>query len=150
QRRISPVGYLALRGASGIAGLVLGLVVGASGGHALGAIALCLAFGALGFVIPEFGLSSITRTRRERIAVALPDALDLLAVSVEAGLGFDGALVKLIEQMNGPLIDEFALTLTEIRMGQTRHAALKNLTERVDSPEMNAFVRAVVQADQLG
>jgi tight adherence protein C len=150
QRRISPVGYLALRGASGIGGLVLGLLLGASGGHALGAIALSLAFGALGFVLPEFGLSSVTRSRRERIATALPDALDLLAVSVEAGLGFDGAVVKLIEQMNGPLIDELALTLSEIRMGATRHAALKNLTERVDAPDMNAFVRAVVQADQLG
>jgi tight adherence protein C len=150
QRRISPVGFLALRGCSGVAGLVLGLLLGASGGHALGAIALSLAFGALGFVIPEFGLSSITRSRRERIAAALPDALDLLAVSVEAGLGFDGAVVKLIEQMDGPLIDELGLTLTEIRMGQTRHAALKALTERVDSREMKAFVRAVVQADQLG
>jgi tight adherence protein C len=150
QRRLSPVGYLALRGGSAIGGLILGLLLGAAGGNPLGAIALGLAFGALGFMLPEFGLSSVTRSRRERIANALPDALDLLAVSVEAGLGFDGALVKLIEQMHGPLIDEFSFTLSEIRMGATRHSALKNMTERCDSPDMNAFVRAVIQADQLG
>jgi tight adherence protein C len=150
QRRLSPVGFLAIRGAGGLGGLALGLLLGAAGGHALGAIALSLAFGALGFVIPEFWLSSVTRSRREKIAIALPDVLDLLAVSVEAGLGFDGAVVKVIEQMNGPLVDELGLTLTEIRMGQTRHAALRNMTVRADSPDMSAFVRAVVQADQLG
>ena len=61
----------------------------------------------------------------------LPDALDLLAVSVEAGLGFDGALTKLTEHMEGPLVDEFALTLGEIRIGESRHEALKKFTERV-------------------
>src|SRR5439155_8420093 len=66
QRRISPVGFLAVRGAAALGGLLVGLLLGAAGGHALGAIALSLAFGALGFVVPEFALSSITRTRRER------------------------------------------------------------------------------------
>jgi len=74
----------------------------------------------------------------------------VLAVSVEAGLGFDGAIAKLTEHMQGALIDEFALTLGEMRIGESRHDALKKLTERVPSPEVAAFVRAVIQADQLG
>ena len=150
QRRISPVGYLALRGASGISGLVLGLLLGASGGHAFGAVALSVAFGALGFVIPEFGLSSITRSRREKIATALPDALDLLAVSVEAGLGFDGAISKLAEHMDGALTEEFNLALGEMRIGESRQEALKKMAERCDTPEISSFTRAIIQADQLG
>jgi tight adherence protein C len=84
------------------------------------------------------------------VQAALPDALDLLAVSVEAGLGFDAAIAKLVEHMHGPLIDEFGLALTEMRVGEARQDALKKLSTRVDSPELAAFVRAIIQADQLG
>src|SRR5205823_12405352 len=90
------------------------------------------------------------KARRERIRSELPDALDLLAVSVEAGLGLDGAVTKLTEHMTGALVDEFALTLGEMRIGEARHDALKKLAERVPAPERGAFVRSVVQADQLG
>ena len=85
-----------------------------------------------------------------RSAPQLPDALDLLAVSVEAGLGFDGAVAKLTEHMEGPLIEEFALALGEMRIGETRAKALKKLAERVRTPELASFVRAIIQADQLG
>ena len=78
------------------------------------------------------------------------DALDLLAVSVEAGLGFDGAVTKLTEHMDGALVDEFGLTLGEIRIGESRAEALRKMAERVPVPEVAAFVRAVTQADQLG
>ena len=71
-------------------------------------------------------------------------------MSVEAGLGLDGALTKLTEHMEGPLIDEFALTLGEIRIGEGRLDALKKMTERVPTPEVAAFIRSVIQADQLG
>jgi tight adherence protein C len=80
----------------------------------------------------------------------LPDALDLLAVSVEAGLGFDAAVAKLTEEMDGPLIEEFELTLNAMRIGESRQEALKKLSERADTAEVSAFVRAVVQADQFG
>jgi tight adherence protein C len=90
------------------------------------------------------------RDRQERVLAALPDALDLLAVSVEAGLGFDGAVAKLVDYMDGPLIDEFALTLNEMRVGESRNEALKRMSARVDVPELGAFIRAIVQADQLG
>jgi tight adherence protein C len=95
-------------------------------------------------------LSSRIRNRREAVRIDLPDALDLLAVSVEAGLGFDGAITKLTEHMEGPLVDEFSLLLSEIRMGESRQTALKNMTARVDAAELGSFVRAVIQADQLG
>ena len=80
----------------------------------------------------------------------MPDALDLLAVSVEAGLGFDGAVVKLTEHMTGPLAEEFSLTLGEMRIGESRHDALKKLATRAASPEVSSFSRAIIQADQLG
>ena len=85
-----------------------------------------------------------------QIRAQLPDALDLLAVSVEAGLGFDGAVVKLTEHMEGPLADEFSLTLGEMRIGESRHDALKKLAIRAGSPEVSSFCRAIIQADQLG
>src|SRR5207244_4292603 len=72
-----------------------------------------------GFFFPDVFLTFKIRARREAIRAQLPDALDLLAVSVEAGLGFDGAVTKLTEHMEGPLVDEFALTLGEIRIGES-------------------------------
>src|SRR5919204_277951 len=77
-------------------------------------------------------------------------AIDLLAVSVEAGLGFDGAISKLTDSMEGPLTEEFGLTLNEIRIGEGRTEALKKMAERCDTPEVSGFVRAIIQADQLG
>ena len=74
--------------------------------------------------------------REDEVRPHLPDALDLLAVSVEAGLGFDGAVAKLTEHMEGPLVDEFALTLGEMRIGESRQDALKKLAERAPTPEV--------------
>ena len=95
-------------------------------------------------------LSARIKSRRDAVRSDLPDALDLLAVSVEAGLGFDGAITKLTEHMDGPLVDEFSLLLSEMRMGESRQTALKNMVARVDAAELSSFVRAVIQADQLG
>jgi tight adherence protein C len=69
---------------------------------------------------------------------------------VEAGLGFDGAVAKLVDHMEGPLIDEFGLMMSEIRVGETRTVALRKMAERVDATELSNFVRAVIQAEQLG
>jgi tight adherence protein C len=90
------------------------------------------------------------RSRQSAVAAELPDALDLLSVSVEAGLGFDGAVQKLTEHMKGPLIEEFELALGEMRIGEGRQEALKKMADRSASPEMASFVRAIIQADQLG
>src|SRR5207244_4295367 len=80
----------------------------------------------------------------------LPDALDLLTISVEAGLGFDAALAKVVEKMEGPLVDEFRQALAEIRMGRSRRDALRDVAKRADSQPINNFIGAIVQAEQLG
>jgi tight adherence protein C len=148
-RSVSPTGFLATKGLLGIAGLVIGIVMGSASGG-LSVVLFAAAFGGIGFIGPDFFVSQRIRSRRENIRAQLPDALDLLAVSVEAGMGFDGAVAKLVEQMDGPLIEEFELTLSEMRIGETRQDALKKMAERVGTPEISGFVRALVQADQFG
>jgi tight adherence protein C len=111
---------------------------------------MMIAFAAFGYIVPGYFVGTRSRRRRDEVQAALPDALDLLAVSVEAGLGFDAAISKLIDNMEGALIDEFGLALSEMRVGEARQDALKKLSARVDSPELSAFVRAIIQADQLG
>jgi tight adherence protein C len=148
-QRVTPASFLALKGGGLIGGAVLAILVGAFGPVIL-AFLLIPIFGFAGFRLPDYILSTRIRSRREAVRSDLPDALDLLAVSVEAGLGFDGAVTKLTEHMTGPLVDEFARLLSEIRIGEARQTALKNMATRVDAPELSSFVRAVVQAEQLG
>jgi tight adherence protein C len=147
--RLSASSFLAIKGGSTVLATILGLVVAVAGSSALGVV-FVPTLAALGFLAPEMVLNFKIRTRREAIKGELPDALDLLAVSVEAGLGFDGAVTKLTEHMDGPLIDEFALMLSEIRVGETRSTALRKMATRVDAMELSNFVRAVIQAEQLG
>ena len=80
----------------------------------------------------------------------MPDVLDLLTVSVEAGLGFDAAIAKVCERMRGPLVEEFRIVLHEMRIGESRSKSLKNLADRLDMTETTTFARSIVQADQLG
>jgi tight adherence protein C len=148
-RRISPTTFLALKGIGPIVLGLLGLAV-ASSMSPLMTFAMVIGFGALGFIGPDYIVNSKIRTRQERIRAQLPDALDLLAVSVEAGLGFDSAVTRLIDSLEGPLIDEFNLTLSEIRVGESRPEALRKLAERAGVSELSAFTRALIQADTLG
>jgi tight adherence protein C len=147
--RITPTQFLALKAALGIGAVIASLLLAAATTPIAG-ILLAPVLGGTGFLLPGLGLGFAIRSRRERIRAELPDALDILAVSVEAGLGLDGAVAKLTENMEGALVEEFALTLGEMRIGESRHDALKKLAERVPSPEVAAFVRSVIQADQLG
>jgi len=147
--RISPTGYLALKAFLALIGVFVGSMLGASKGLS-GIILGALMAGALGFLGPDYALTLKARSRKEKVRADLPDALDLLAVSVEAGLGFDASLAKLGEYMEGPLAEEFGLTLSEMRIGESRSEALKRMSERVDAPELSAFTRAIIQADQLG
>jgi tight adherence protein C len=148
-RNKSANGFIA---SQGIFAVVLGFVGLVLFGAAKPAMApfFALGMGVLGFMAPNFILNSKVRSRQAAVAAELPDALDLLSVSVEAGLGFDGAVQKLTEHMKGPLIEEFELALGEMRIGEGRQEALKKMAERSASPEMASFVRAIVQADQLG
>jgi tight adherence protein C len=148
--KISPTAFLATKGAAALGGGFLGVVVGAAAGAPVRIPLFAVVFGAFGFIAPGFVVSVKGRKRREELKAQLPDALDLLAVSVEAGLGFDGAVDKLTEHMHGPLADEFALTLGEMRIGESRQDALKKMAERTATPEVASFTRAIIQADQLG
>lgn len=145
-QRISATSFLALKGAATIVGGVVGFAAGSGGGALLFAGAFALA----GYKGPDIVVILKARGRMAQLRADLPDALDLLAVSVEAGLAFDGAIMKIMEHMRGPLAEEFALTLGEIRVGQSRQEALKNLADRTDLQEMASFTRAIIQADQLG
>ena len=146
---VTPSSFLATKGFLAAAGGLFGLVIWVASGQTIGLVFFA-GFAAIGWFAPGFLVGSRARRRRDRVQAELPDALDLLAVSVEAGMGFDGAIAKLTEHMHGALIDEFNLALTEMRVGESRQDALKKLSSRVDSPELSAFVRAIIQADQLG
>jgi len=147
--RLNASAFLAIKAALALAGVGWALLIGVTLSPFSGFLFAPILAG-LGFIGPETILTHRIRDRRDRIRGELPDALDLLAVSVEAGLGLDGAITKLTEHMKGALVDEFALTLGEMRIGESRHDALRKLAERVDVTEVAAFVRSVVQADQLG
>jgi tight adherence protein C len=148
-RNTSATSFLAVQGLCTVGGFFVGmLLLGAASPSR--APLFGLAVGALGYMVPNFVLNGRVRSRQNAVAAELPDALDLLSVSVEAGLGFDGAVQKLTEHMDGPLIEEFELALGEIRIGEGRQEALRKMAERSSSPEMASFVRAIIQADQLG
>jgi tight adherence protein C len=149
-RTVTPTQFLAAKGAGAVAGGIAGLLLGTMIGGPTSGFLLAVGFAGVGFIVPGFVVSSRGRRRKEEIRSQLPDALDLLAVSVEAGLGFDGAVAKLTEHMEGALAEEFSLTLGEMRIGEGRHDALKKLAERAATPEIASFTRAIIQADQLG
>ena len=149
-RTVTPTAFLAMKGAGALGGGALGFIVGTTAGGAVFGFLAAFVFGFGGFIMPGFVVGIKGRGRRETLRAQLPDALDLLAVSVEAGLGFDGAVAKLTEHMDGPLAEEFSLTLGEMRIGESRHDALKKLANRAAAPEVASFCRAIIQADQLG
>ena len=149
-RTTSPMSFIGAKGALAVGGAFLGLAFGSAAGKPQFALLMPFMFGLLGFMAPGYIVGMKARQRQAAVGADLPDALDLLSVSVEAGLGFDGALQKLTEHMDGPLIEEFELTLGEIRVGSSRQEALKKMAERIDTSEMSGFVRALIQADQLG
>lgn len=105
---------------------------------------------AVGLILPFFLLHRKAVARRASIQKDMPDVLDLLTVSVEAGLGFDGALAKLAEKMKGAIVDEFSRLLQEIRVGVPRREALQALSRRCNVADVSLFVTSLVQADQLG
>ncbi len=105
---------------------------------------------AAGFILPDYYLKMCAGKRREEIQDNLPDVLDLLTVSVEAGLGFDGALVKVVEKTKGVVSREFNRVLQEIKMGKPRRDALRDLGNRSGVDDMVSFVGSIIQADQLG
>jgi len=102
------------------------------------------------YIFPDYYLKSKTAKRQDEIRRSMPNALDLLTISVEAGLGFDQALVKVSNNIKGTLGTEFKRTLKEMELGISRKEALKNLSKRTDVVELNAFIFSIIQADIFG
>lgn len=105
---------------------------------------------AVGFFLPDLYLGNRAGQRGNAILKSLADTLDLLTISVEAGLGFDAAIAKVTEKMKGPLAEEFKRAAGEMRIGKTRSESLRGIIERTDVKELANFISAVIQADQLG
>ena len=104
----------------------------------------------VGYYLPEWIVRSRAGERQKRIQLALPDALDLLAITVEAGLGFDAALERVSREMGGPLGEELYRVVQEMRLGKGRGEALRDLAERTTVDELKSFVMAMVQAEIFG
>ena len=134
----------------------VGLLVGGGVGFALGLggplqlVLLCGGLGAAGFFLPDVLTWNAGLKRQEAIQRTLPDALDMLTVSVEAGLGFDAALSQVTKNTDGPLAGEFFRVLQEMQIGKSRSAAFRAMTDRTTVQDLRAFVSALVQADTLG
>ena len=133
------------------AGLLLGGVLG----FFYGGVSLKgLLFGALGatagFLLPDLWVMNTGSKRQDVLRRGLADALDMLTVCVEAGQGFDGAILHVAQSVEGPVAGEFARVLAEIQIGKSRGAAFSSLTARTKVPEIRTFVTALVQADRLG
>jgi tight adherence protein C len=114
------------------------------------ALLLTAIFGVVGFYLPGIWLGRRIAARRQAISRALPDALDLLSISVSAGLGFDGALLEVVQRWQNPLTEELAAMQRDMRLGQGRREALRAFADRTGVPDVAGFVAAVVQADELG
>jgi tight adherence protein C len=146
--RWTPERILTLKG---LGLLALALLGGLYGLHHLGLAILYAGLGgAAGFFLPDLLLYNAGIKRQAQIQLALPDALDMLTVCVEAGLGFDAALAQVARNTRGPLAAEFARALQEMQIGNTRSRALRGMANRTTVPELRAFVSALVQAGELG
>jgi tight adherence protein C len=104
----------------------------------------------LGFFLPLLWMRSKINRRKKEIIKALPDAMDLLTITVEAGMGFDGALQKVAEKWDNQLSKAFAKVVQEMRLGVLRREALRNMSYNMDVPDVTSFTAAIIQADQLG
>lgn len=171
-RRFTPVGYLEkieqqliLAGSPGnldapafvvvklmatLGGLIAGFFLVDLGGDGLQRIVLFVLPIALGFFGPNAWLKRKIDERRQTMLRALPDILDLLVISVEAGLGFDSALSRVVATVPGPLSEEFFRMLQETRVGVSRRDAMRHLMERTDLDELRSFLLAMIQAEAFG
>ena len=107
-------------------------------------------FTILGYFFPDLWIRSKINSRQKQVRKAMPDALDLLTICVEAGLGFDAAMSKVNEKWDNELSLAFGRVIREIQLGKLRRDALRNMSERLGLPEMTSFVAAVIQSEMLG
>ena len=104
----------------------------------------------IGFFLPDLLLYNVGQRRQQQIPAVLPDALDMLTICVEAGLGFDAALAQVARNTKGPLAAEFARVLQEMQIGKSRSQALRSMAERSTIPELRSFISAITQSSEMG
>ncbi len=148
---ITPEAFLMLRAFAVLAGLVVAVLI-LTQTHLPAGIKFLLVLAAAtgGVLAPSWALDRVAEKRAGQIRKALPNVIDLLVVSVEAGLGLDGAITEIISRESGPLTDEFNYALAEIRLGKTRRDAWRNMADRAQVRDLSAFMAAVCQAEELG
>src|ERR687897_806816 len=138
---------MGLKGIGLVLGVVLGLVLI---GFSVWGVLASAAFGAFGFFLPDLLVYNAGLRRQQEMRRGLADALDMLTVCVEAGQGFDAAILQVARTVTGPIGGEFARVLSEIQIGKSRADAFAALGERTTAPEVKTFVSALVQADRMG
>jgi tight adherence protein C len=150
---LDPTVFWALR----FAGLALGILflflsaVAPEGSFLKGrGLLIAIPAAVLGFYLPELWLSSKISRRQHEIRKAMPDALDLLTICVEAGLGFDAAMAKVNEKWDNELALAFGRVIREVQLGKLRREAMRDMADRIGLAEMTSFVAAVIQSEQLG
>ncbi len=142
--------FLAIRVLTLIAAPIMALLVLKFYGRTMAGFGIAGLVAAALVLVPSSRVSREAAKRQKAIARALPDVLDLLVISVEAGLGFEQALDRTVFAVPGPLTDEFARMLGEVRAGATRARSLRDLADRIDVDEVRRFILAVLQADKFG
>lgn len=150
--RIDAATFLATRFfGAGIFGGGLLLIALASQTWPVGRIILVVGlFTVIGFFFPQLWLQSRINSRQAEVRKALPDALDLLTICVEAGLGFDAAMSKVAEKWENELSLMFGRCIREVQLGKTQREALRDMADRLGLPELTSFVAAVIQSQILG
>jgi len=149
--RMDPAFFLTLRFivAALFGGAIL-IVFATSGRSWVQGLILTVVFLLVGFMFPDLWLSGRINRRKRGVFRAMPDALDLLTICVEAGLGFDAAMQKVQEKWENELALEFGRVIQEIRLGKLRRDALRDMADRIGVAELTSFVAAVIQSEQLG
>jgi tight adherence protein C len=145
-RRLTAQKFMAGR----VLAMFVGLLFGFSVSEGLRKLVLSLFFGFIGLYLPAFFLKRAATSRADRIDGELPNFVDQLVIAIEAGMSFDAALSHLIEANDGPLAEEMGRILTELRIGESRRAALRSFADRVGTESAIAFANAVLASDDLG
>jgi tight adherence protein C len=139
---------MALKGIGLIAGCIIGIAVGARFG--LGVLIIPIIGALAGFFLPDVWIKNVGEHRQQDLLLGLPDAIDMLTVCVEAGLGFDAALSRVARNLEGPIAGECARVLQEMQFGMSRTEALRSLVNRTDVAELRTFVSSLIQSSELG
>ncbi len=150
--KIKPAQFVGIRLVTTVVGGIVGIILaGSSQDSGLGQKLLMIGGGIVfGHIMPQYMLTSQIRKRQESVLKALPDALDLLTICVEAGLGFDAAMSKVADKWDNELSLAFTRAVQEMQLGKLRREALRDMASSLDVGDVTSFVAAIVQADQLG